>query len=96
MCVIYCLYRNPERKESFMNKYVKKTKSSPISASQPVHDIPRPRPIAAAAPTHEDIARRAYEIYVEKGCPQGQSEQNWLQAEQEQMNQSTAANLLKK
>jgi hypothetical protein len=33
--------------------------------------------------THEKIANRAYEIYVEKGCRQDQSEQNWLQSEQE-------------
>ena len=46
-------------------------------------------PVQTAVPmyTHEDIARRAYEIYVEKGCQQGQSEQNWLQAEQELKNQ---------
>jgi hypothetical protein len=34
-------------------------------------------------PTQAQIAARAYEIYVKKGCPQGQSEANWLQAEKE-------------
>jgi len=48
-----------------------------------------PEPVAAALLTHEDVARHAYEIYVEKGCQQGQSEQNWLQAEQELKNQQT-------
>ena len=32
-------------------------------------------------PTHEDIAKRAYEIYINKGHRQGQSERYWLQAE---------------
>jgi hypothetical protein len=34
-------------------------------------------------PTHEQISRRAYEIYVRNGCREGQTEQNWLQAERE-------------
>lgn len=58
-------------------------KTSQVTAPQQAHDIPRPKPVPAAAPTQEDIAKRAYEIYVEKGCPEGQSEQNWNQAEQE-------------
>ncbi len=65
-------------------------KADQVSMSQQIHNLPHPRPIAAAAPTHEDIAQRAYEIYLEKGCPQGQSEQDWLQAEQEQLNQGRA------
>ena len=52
-------------------------------------------PVANTAAAHDDIARRAYEIYVEKGCLQGQSEQNWQQAEQEQKNESTVTKLLK-
>ncbi|MFA7236046.1 MAG: DUF2934 domain-containing protein [Phycisphaeraceae bacterium] len=35
------------------------------------------------APLHADIARRAYDIYVNKGCQQGQCQQNWQQAEQD-------------
>ena len=34
-------------------------------------------------PTHGDIAKRAYEIYVKNGRKEGQSRQNWQQAEQE-------------
>jgi len=34
-------------------------------------------------PTHEEIARRAHEIYLASGCVEGRSEQNWLQAERE-------------
>jgi hypothetical protein len=104
MCVIHCLYWKPDRKESFMNKYMDKPKSTQavapqqpkatqvsappppkaaqVPAPRPI-DIPRPRPVATATLTHEDIARRAYQIYVEKGCPQDQSEQIWKQAEQD-------------
>ena len=36
-----------------------------------------------AMPMHDDIAKRAYEIYVSNGHNEGQREQNWLQAEHE-------------
>jgi hypothetical protein len=87
-----------KRKESVMKKYMTKStspqvstpqlKTTQVSVPQPVYDISRTRPESpqAATPTHEDIARRAYEIYLEKGSPQGQSEQIWQQAEQEQLN----------
>ena len=58
--------------------------------TQPIHEISRPGPIVSASPTHEDIARRAYQIYVEKGRPQGQSEQIWQQAEQDIRNRGLA------
>jgi len=34
-------------------------------------------------PSHEEIAQRAFEIYVAGGRQSGQSEQDWLQAERE-------------
>ena len=34
-------------------------------------------------PTHDDISKRAYEIYVLSGCKEGQCRQNWHQAESE-------------
>lgn len=33
--------------------------------------------------SHDDIARRAYAIYLNTGCQPGQCEQNWCQAEAE-------------
>jgi Protein of unknown function (DUF2934) len=42
----------------------------------------------AVTPTHKEIARRAFEIYIENGRRQGQSEQYWLQAEQELKNRT--------
>lgn len=38
---------------------------------------------AAPAPSREKIAARAYEIWQEAGCPHGQNEAHWYQAERE-------------
>jgi hypothetical protein len=49
----------------------------------------RPTPIPVAAParnsvlTHEQIARRAYEIFLARGGQHGYHEQDWQQAERE-------------
>jgi len=32
-------------------------------------------------PTHDQISKRAHEIWLKKGCKSGQDEQNWLEAE---------------
>jgi hypothetical protein len=37
----------------------------------------------ASEPSHDDIARRAYELYEARGCEDGHDEENWLQAERE-------------
>ena len=34
-------------------------------------------------PTHEEIAARAYEIWLKKGRPEGQDVQNWNEAARE-------------
>jgi len=70
-----------------MNKYNNQSKSKQVRAAQQMRNASHPEPVVATMLTHEGIAMRAYEIYVEKDCPQGQSEQNWLQAEQELKNQ---------
>lgn len=58
-------------------------KATQVPVPQQAHDISRPKSVSTAKPTLEDIAKRAYEIYLEKGCQQGQCEENWKQAEQE-------------
>ncbi len=70
-----------------MNKYKNQSKSKQVHAIQQMLNASHPDPAVAAMLTHEDIARHAHEIYVEKGCRQGQDEQDWLQAEQELKNQ---------
>ena len=31
-------------------------------------------------PTHEQISKRAHEIWIKRGCKPGQDEKNWLEA----------------
>jgi hypothetical protein len=41
------------------------------------------------APTNDDrdrVARRAYELYIERGCGDGRAEDDWLCAERELRN----------
>ena len=38
---------------------------------------------AKTAPTHEEIASRAYEIYLERGGAPGDASQDWTRAERE-------------
>ena len=37
----------------------------------------------AIEPTHQDIARRAYQLYKERGGERGRDLEDWLQAERE-------------
>jgi len=69
-----------------MSKYMTKSKATQMSEMQQAHKAPQPGQVATAVLTRKDISRRAHEIYVENGCKEGQSEQNWLQAEQELKN----------
>lgn len=34
-------------------------------------------------PTHDEIAARAFQVYVKKGRPEGRDTENWLEAESE-------------
>ncbi len=47
-----------------------------------VPSTPAPTP-ARNSPSHEQIARRAYEIFEARGGQQGNPEQDWFQAERE-------------
>jgi hypothetical protein len=58
------------------------------SHNTPTQQMPEtPARNAAASnrttPTHEQIARRAYEIFLARGAGHGQHEQDWAQAERE-------------
>jgi hypothetical protein len=41
------------------------------------------RKAATKKPTYDEIALRAYHIYMERGCTPGDPMQDWLRAEQE-------------
>jgi hypothetical protein len=53
-----------------------------LAASQTHHDMHTGRGVIAE-PTHDAIAVRAYEIYVNDGRKQGHCHQNWFRAEHE-------------
>ena len=50
-------------------------------AAEQTHDDLHPGHGVIAIPTHDDIATRAYGIYVASGRKQGHCTQNWHQAE---------------
>jgi hypothetical protein len=45
----------------------------------------------SSTPTHEQIAARAYEIFIERGRPEGRDLDHWLEAEA-QLRASAQAN----
>ena len=54
--------------------------SRKLKSSMPTAKKPRS---TKSAPTHEEIALRAYEIYLERGGAPGDAFQDWMQAERE-------------
>lgn len=44
---------------------------------------------AKSAPTHEEIAQRAYEIYLERGGAPGHALEDWTRAERELMEKNS-------
>jgi hypothetical protein len=44
---------------------------------------PKPPVSQQAAATDGDIARRAYELYLARGCEDGHDVEDWVQAERE-------------
>ena len=59
------------------------TQTKPPQPTQVLQDVAESAPGTPSEPSHEDIARRAYDIYVSKNCRKGQCQANWHQAEHE-------------
>jgi hypothetical protein len=57
--------------------------SAPLSAKAPSAKSQAAKAVAAGEPSHEEIARRAYELYLERGSLEGHHEEDWLIAEAE-------------
>ncbi|MFL5347352.1 MAG: DUF2934 domain-containing protein [Hyalangium sp.] len=51
--------------------------------SAPTQNQAQSQNTARTGPTHEQIARRAYEIFLARGGQPGNPEQDWHQAERE-------------
>lgn len=55
----------------------------PVVAVAKAAPIPAINVVAKAAPTHDEIARRAYELWLQRGAPHGTHLEDWLSAERE-------------
>lgn len=44
-------------------------------------DAPETAPQLASSPGHEEIARLAYALWQDRGCPEGSPDEDWSQAE---------------
>ena len=62
-----------DKKKKFTEQKKKGKKESPIVRQS----------VKKTLVTEEDIARRAYEIYLERGCLAGHELEDWAQAEKE-------------
>ena len=60
------------------------TQHSPENISEP--EASQPDQPLAAQPTDEEIAVRAYHIYLERGGVEGNPDDDWLQAKRELSN----------
>lgn len=58
---------------------------SPKTGKSPAKRTAKPRLAAAftPTPTHDDIANRAYELFLQRGAEHGQDFEDWLAAERE-------------
>ncbi len=44
-------------------------------------EISKPNDMKNRKPSQEEISARAYQIFVERGCPEGRDLEHWLEAE---------------
>ena len=56
---------------------------TPATVPSATGDSPNAVENLAIEPTHEDIARRAYQLYEERGGEHGRDVEDWFQAERE-------------
>ncbi len=58
--------------------------SAPLSAKAPSSKASNGKvAVVQGDPTHHEIAKRAYELYLERGSTEGHHEEDWLIAEAE-------------
>lgn len=60
-----------------------RTKQKRDAGSQPDRALPGPAPSLENSPSHDEIAQRAYELYLERGGGEARAEEDWLRAEEE-------------
>lgn len=64
-----------------MNKFTTQSEAKRSLAAQQTHHDLNPGDGVIKMPTHDDIAKRAYDLYVCSGYKKGRCEMNWQQAE---------------
>lgn len=58
--------------------------AAPIAEKSEVKGLGKPKtPVATKTITHDDIARRAYEIYANRGYTPGDQHADWTEAERQ-------------
>jgi hypothetical protein len=70
-----------------MKTLMVESKKTQMYATQQTHGDGHHGQAARPILTHDEIATRAYDIYVKKGRRQGQCERNWQQAETDLRNE---------
>ncbi len=60
-----------------------RSRKSKAAETAPVQVIPEPRKNLVPINLEEEIRRRAYELYVERGSTPGNESEDWLAAERE-------------
>jgi hypothetical protein len=69
---------------TFTKETVMPKRESKKPAAKPGRQTPGEKPgKSSPQPTREEIERRAYEIYLERGGVEGYEREDWLKAEQE-------------
>ena len=68
--------------------------AKPTATAPEIHITPHIADTSAGAPTHAEIATRAYEIYLKSGRQPGHCTQNWAKAEQSLRDQGHAAHVV--
>ena len=63
-----------------MAKSSKQTTDVAVTSASRTATVPTDRPEGV---TEQDVARRAYDLYLARGCEHGHDVEDWLQAEQE-------------
>ncbi len=74
-----------------MNEHLTQSRATQPSSNKQTLSDPLAGSAQTAWPTHAEIAKRAYEIYVKSGHQQGHCQRNWLCAEQELRKHAMAA-----
>jgi DUF2934 family protein len=47
------------------------------------NEVPEKHPLVTDGPDIEEIKTRAYQLWMERGCPHGSADQDWHRAERE-------------